>query len=88
MAKAKKKHTDTAKVFMSGTSQAVRLPQVYRFDCDTVKIRQDGESLVLTPIPTTWDDLRVEGQGLSDDFVNAALNDNDLLPLEQRESFD
>jgi antitoxin VapB len=27
---------DLAKVFMSGRSQAVRLPKVYRFDCDEV----------------------------------------------------
>ena len=79
---------NTAKVFMSGTSQAVRLPRAYRFDCETVTIRRDGDSLVLTPVPTTWDDLRAEGEGLSDDFIAAALDDSDLLALEDRESFD
>ena len=82
------KTTDTAKVFMSGTSQAVRLPQRYRFRCDTVKIKRQGKSIVLTPIPATWDDLRVAGKALSDDFVEATLNGEDLLPLEERESFD
>ncbi len=73
---------------MSGTSQAVRLPQRFRFKCDTVKIRRQGKSILLTPIPTSWEDLRVAGKALSEDFVEAALNDEDLLPLEERESFD
>jgi len=86
--KPRKKPLDTAKVFMNGASQAVRLPQAYRFKCGTVSIRRSGESVVLTPITVTWRDLRVEGEGLSDDFLEAALDDTDLLPLEERASFD
>ena len=43
---------DTAKVFMTGRSQAVRLPKAYRFDSDEVLIerRPDG-ALVLRPKP-------------------------------------
>lgn len=43
---------DSAKVFMTGRSQAVRLPKAYRFDSDEVLIerRPDG-ALVLRPKP-------------------------------------
>ena len=46
----------TAKVFMSGRSQAVRIPKEFRFDGDEVTIRRSGTSLVLTPAPKrSWD---------------------------------
>ena len=46
----------TAKVFMSGRSQAVRIPKEFRFDGDEVTIRRSGASLVLTPAQKrTWD---------------------------------
>lgn len=39
----------TAKVFMSGRSQAVRIPKELRFDTDEVYIRRTPEGLLLTP---------------------------------------
>ena len=46
----------TAKVFMSGRSQAVRIPKEFRFEGDEVTIRRSGDSLVLTPAQKrTWD---------------------------------
>lgn len=44
---------DEAKVFMNGRSQAVRLPKKYRFDCDVVSIRREGDSVILEPIKAT-----------------------------------
>lgn len=42
-------HT-TAKLFMNGRSQAVRLPKAFRFEGMTeVFIERDGERVVLTP---------------------------------------
>lgn len=42
---------DVAKVFMSGNSQAVRLPRAYRFDhsIEQLEIKKVGDSLILTP---------------------------------------
>ena len=40
---------DIAKVFMSGRSQAVRLPRSHRFDCAEVEITRDGDALILRP---------------------------------------
>ena len=43
---------DSAKVFMTGRSQAVRLPKAYRFDADEVLIeRQSDGALLLRPKP-------------------------------------
>ena len=40
----------TAKLFRNGNSQAVRLPQEFRFDGDEVRIRKEGNAVVLEPI--------------------------------------
>ena len=40
---------DIAKVFMSGRSQAVRLPKKYRVDADEVEIAREGDTLILRP---------------------------------------
>lgn len=37
------------KVFLCGRSQAVRIPQEFRFQTDEVTIVKQGNSLVLTP---------------------------------------
>lgn len=40
---------DTAKLFQSGRSQAVRLPKEYRFDGTQVFIKRIGDAVVLIP---------------------------------------
>ncbi len=40
----------TASVFMSGRSQAVRIPKAFWFDADRVEIRRRGQEVVLKPI--------------------------------------
>jgi len=49
--------TDTAKLFVTGRSQAVRLPREYRFEGDEVFIRRDPASgdVVLSRKPDTWE---------------------------------
>ena len=41
---------DLAKVFMSGRSQAVRLPRAYRVDATEMTIEKIGDALVLRPV--------------------------------------
>jgi len=63
---------DTARIFWSGRSQAVRLPKEYRLDAEQVRIRRHGNSLVLEPVPESWYWLdEISGQ-LDKDFVQAA----------------
>jgi antitoxin VapB len=45
---------ETAKVFWSGRSQAVRLPKDFRFDTDQVRIRRHGRAVILEPIAQNW----------------------------------
>ena len=49
----------TAKIFMTGRSQAVRLPVEFRFDVEEVFIRRDPDTgdVVLSRRPKNWDDL-------------------------------
>lgn len=41
--------TDTAKIFTTGRSQAVRLPKAYRFDTAEVFIEKVGNAVILRP---------------------------------------
>ena len=41
---------DTAKIFKTGRSQAVRLPKRYRFSGSEVAIRKEGNCVILSPI--------------------------------------
>jgi antitoxin VapB len=50
---------EKAKVFMTGRSQAVRIPAEYRFTTDEVYIRRDPQSgdLILSEAPGSWDEI-------------------------------
>ena len=63
---------DTAKIFWSGRSQAVRLPKSYRFDGDAVHIRRHGNAVILEPIADDWTWLDALVGPLDGDFTAAA----------------
>jgi antitoxin VapB len=59
----------TARVFTTGRSQAVRLPKEFRFDSDTVLVHREGSSVILEPI-REWPDGYVQSfEGVPEDFV-------------------
>ncbi len=76
---------DTAKVFWSGRSQAVRLPLEYRFESDEVRIRRHGSAIILEPIATNWSWLDVLTGKLDADFVKAAT---EPVPAQVRNDVD
>jgi len=45
---------ETAKVFRSGRSQAVRLPKDFRVEGSEVRIRRHGAAVILEPNPMDW----------------------------------
>jgi antitoxin VapB len=45
---------DTAKVFKTGRSQAVRLPKEFRFKADEVCIKRVGSAVLLFPKGSAW----------------------------------
>jgi antitoxin VapB len=63
----------TAKLFWSGRSQAVRLPKEFRFDGNEVRIRRHGNAVILEPIAENWDWLDTITGKFDDDFI-AAVN--------------
>lgn len=63
---------DTAKVFWSGRSQAVRLPRNFRFEATEVRIRKRGRAVILEPVPQDWSWLDALVKPLDEDFVDAA----------------
>ena len=79
----------TARVFMNGRSQAVRLPKEFRFDTDRVAIWREGRCVVLSPMFKDWDDYFRNSTPLPDDFEAATPEmRKGELPLEEREPFD
>jgi antitoxin VapB len=62
---------ETAKIFWTGRSQAVRLPKDYRFEGDEVRIRRHGAAVILEPIAEDWGWLDSLVGRLDDDFVRA-----------------
>ena len=63
---------DVARVFWSGRSQAVRLPQAYRVDAARMRISRRGQSIVLEPIADDWAWLDALPGAFSKDAVAAA----------------
>ena len=67
--------TQTAKLFINGRSQAVRLPAAFRFDTKEVFIRQDPKTgdVILSRKPTTWDGFfaALQDAQVPQDFLSA-----------------
>ena len=61
----------TAKIFMTGRSQAVRLPKEFRFESDEVRIRKEGNSVILEPLPEDWSWLDTIARPIDEDFLEA-----------------
>jgi antitoxin VapB len=76
---------ETARVFWSGRSQAVRLPKDYRFEGKEVRIRRVGTAVILEPIPTDWSWLDALSGPLDADFCEAAM---EQPPAQERPALD
>ena len=71
----------TAKLFISGGSQAVRLPADCRFEGKEVFISKNGERVVLSPKPESWDEFFAHGPQVTPDFMEGIED----LPVQERE---
>ena len=60
---------NTAKIFLNGRSQAVRLPKDFRFDEDEVMVAKFDEMVVLYPKKKAWDLMRRAIERFTDDFM-------------------
>lgn len=64
----------TAKLFWSGRSQAVRLPKAFRLAGDEVRIRKQGAAVILEPIASDWQWLDDIAGKFSEDFFQNGRN--------------
>ncbi len=60
---------DTAKIFISGRSQAVRLPKEYRFSSDSVYVKKIDDMVILIPGDRVWDNFTKSLDKFPDDFM-------------------
>ena len=75
----------TAKLFWSGRSQAVRLPKEFRFEGKEVRIRRRGDAVILEPVPDDWAWLDAIVGKLDDDVIEAV---NEPVPQQERPELD
>lgn len=59
----------TGKVFMTGRSQAVRLPKEFRFDTDEVVLNKIGDVLIMIPKDKAKDIFLSSLDEFTDDFM-------------------
>ena len=65
----------TAKLFMNGQSQAVRLPKEFRFEGKEVYIQKLGNKIILSDKKQSWDQFFNEDSVFDDDFLSQRDND-------------
>lgn len=70
----------TAKIFQSGGSQAVRLPKAFRLDVAEVFIAREGEKIILSPKPLSWDSYFDKPAEVPENFM---ADREDTLPQER-----
>ncbi len=61
----------TVKVFMSGNSQAVRLPADFRIDAKEVYVKRNGGNLVLMPREDVWNVFAESLSMFTNDFMES-----------------
>jgi antitoxin VapB len=76
----------TAKLFPSGKSQAVRLPKEFRFDGTEVGIGKIGEMVFLFPKDRAMD-IFLAGEGMSEDFFEIMERRHEYEFQAEREQF-
>lgn len=72
---------DTAKLFINGRSQAVRIPKKYRFKGDEVYIKKVGNTVILIPYHAPWETLIDSLEIFSADF----MENREQPPVQDRE---
>jgi len=59
----------TARIFINGRSQAVRLPKEFQFKGENVYIQKLGEAVILVPFDKDWEVFMHGIHSFSDDFM-------------------
>ncbi len=73
---------ETAKLFVNGQSQAVRLPKEYRFSGSEVYIQKVGDAVMLFPKDRAWETFLNGLNSFTDDFFANGRNQGVQAPRE------
>ncbi len=73
---------ETAKVFMNGGSQAVRLPKSCRVPGDEVNVQRVGSITLIIPKEAKWESMLRSLDLFTDDFMTER---GDLIEMDRRE---
>jgi len=73
---------ETAKLFVNGQSQAVRLPKEYRFSGNEVYIQKVGNAVMLFPNDRAWETFLNGLNSFTDDFFADGRNQGVQTPRE------
>jgi antitoxin VapB len=60
----------TARLFINGRSQAVRLPKDFQFQGENVYIQKIGDAVILVPVGKEWEVFMHGLNSFSDDFMS------------------
>lgn len=73
----------TAKLFVNGSSQAVRLPKEYRFTGTEVYAQKIGDTVMLVPKEKVWETFLDGINGFTDDYIEIMEKRIDEVPIER-----
>ncbi len=74
----------TAKLFMNGRSQAVRLPAFCRFEGQEVMVEKVGDKVILTPYRASWGHYFTSTERPTEDF----MQQRDVMVFSERDGFE
>jgi antitoxin VapB len=74
---------DTARLFQSGNSQAIRLPKAYRLPGTTVYLKRMGRGILVLPEDAGWEPLIESLSEFDEDF----MADRNQPPQQHRPEF-
>ena len=85
-----KSNQQTAKLFMNGRSQAVRLPKEFRMAGTKVNISRDGDKIILKPIAEKFDvdAWRAQLRDIGSEDFNIDLPEDTPIEPDESVSFD
>ena len=88
--KAEKTKKTTAKIFMHGRSQAVRLPKEFRLPGKEVRVRRVGNAVVLEPVaePFDWKAWWAKLDEYRDIAFMPEGREQPAMPVDDRKYFD
>ena len=74
----------SSKVFISGNSQAIRLPKEYQVEDKELYIKKVGKTIILFPKTNPWEAFERSLNEFSSDFMSDGRNQPSL---QEREGF-